>query len=184
MGSKNYVAAYPLVRLAMDCCLCLVAGHWVDNLHDFANHIIGGSRLLDYKAKNGKPLSDAFLRKKLHEKYPDLNVNEMYKQCSSWIHMSTLHVHSATHAIEHDDNNDDQLAIRVLIGGVKELPESEYISTTLSLFLTNAILCQLIVEWHNTKTIGKAKADQGFEGKLYRLGLPQITRYIREETKP
>ena len=180
MGSNNYVAAYPLVRLAMDCCFCLVGGHWVDNLHEFANHVIAGRKLSSYRAKNGEPLSDRFLRNKMDEKYPDLGVNEMYKQCSSWIHMSTLHVRSATQKIEHESSDNGQLGIQILVGGVRELPESEYIRTALSLFLTNAILCQLIIEWHNTKTVGKAEAAAGrFEGKLYSMELPQITRYVR-----
>lgn len=178
MNDRNYVAAYPLVRLAMDCCLCLVAGHFVDDLHDYANHVVGGGRLSSYKSKDGDRLRDVFLRNKLHEKYPDLNVNGMYEQCSSWVHMSSMHVHSATHGVEDGVDTTAGMAIRVNIGGVKELSESEYIGATLSLAITNAMLCQMIVEWHNTKMVGKAETDKDFEGKLYHVPMPVVTKYV------
>ncbi|MCY3624209.1 MAG: hypothetical protein OXH68_21185 [Gammaproteobacteria bacterium] len=180
MNERNYVASYPLVRLAMDCCLCLVAGHFVDDLNDYANHVVAGGRLSSYKSKDGDRLTDAFLRNKLHDKYPDLNVNGMYKQCSSWVHMSSMHIHSATHQVEDGDNDATSgMAIRVSIGGVKELSESEYIEATLSLAITNAMLCQMIAEWHNTKMVRKAETDKDFEGRLYHLPMPVVTKYVR-----
>lgn len=178
MRDRNYVAAYPLVRLVLDCCLCLGAGQHVDDIHDFALHVVGGGRVSKYKSKEGDALRDVFLREKLDERFPDLGVNRMYEQCSSWIHMSASHIHSATSALSEGGDDEDEMAISVRVGGVRKLPERGHIETALSLGVTNAMLCEMIIEWHNTKVVGNRRADEEIEGKLYALKLPKITKYV------
>lgn len=70
MKDRNYVAAYLLVRLAMDCCLCLVAGDFVDDLHDYANHVVGGGKLSSYKSNDGDQFRDAFFAQQAPRKVP------------------------------------------------------------------------------------------------------------------
>ena len=178
MQDRNYVAAYPMVRLALDCCLCLCAGHLVGDLHTFAMHVLDGGRVTDYKDKDGKLLSDTRLRRVLHEMHPEHDVNTMYKRCSAWIHMSTNHI-LTTASVSQD--TDGQRNIGVQLGYVKELPDEKHIETTLSLAMVNAMLCQLIVEWHNTKMVGKAESNKAFQGKLYAIKMPVLTKYVRPE---
>lgn len=84
------------------------------------------------------------------------------------------------HEVEDVDvDTTGEMAILVNVGGVKELSESEYMEATLSLAITNAMLCQMIVEWHNTKMVRKAETDKDFEGKLYHVPMPVVTKYVK-----
>ena len=131
MQDRNYVTAYPLVRLALDCCICLQAGHMVDNIYDFSLHIIGGGRPNKYKSNEGRELKDGYLVDKLSAKYPELGVSHLYSECSGRVHMSTSHIVSTTSVVETDER-----ALRIRVEVVRELPESEYIGTTLYLKLS------------------------------------------------
>jgi hypothetical protein len=87
---KNLIAAAPLVRLQLDNCLRFFASTLVDQPHDFAIQVLGGTRIDQMKDRSGKRLTDSYLKQLLsaHEPW----IDPVYKETSGFIHLSEKHI--------------------------------------------------------------------------------------------
>ncbi|MGQ5490865.1 hypothetical protein ACUH78_18665 [Thauera sp. ZXT1-4] len=91
--SYNIHALAPLLRVQLDGLLRLHAFRIVQNREDLARHVIKGSKLRNFKANDGKPLTDHYLVSSLKEELPW--VESMYDTLCGWVHFSESHVFTA-----------------------------------------------------------------------------------------
>src|ERR1700730_8800825 len=68
--ANNLIAAAPLVRLQLDNNLRFFASSLVDQPHDFAMKVLGGTRIDKMKDRSGKRLRDSYLVELLSSHHP------------------------------------------------------------------------------------------------------------------
>ncbi len=87
----NYICAASLVRLQLDSALRFSAVFLVPDQDDFAKSVSSGEAINKLKDRDGERLTDAYLVKKLNERYP--GVNECYGDGCGYVHFSDAHFH-------------------------------------------------------------------------------------------
>lgn len=85
--ARNLTCSGALVRLLIDNCLRLFAIYISDDEQKIAECIIKGKRISNLKDKNGKKLTDTYLKKQLG-KY-DEHIESVYDRASGFIHFSS-----------------------------------------------------------------------------------------------
>jgi hypothetical protein len=91
--SANLLAAAPLLRLQVDNCLRFYAAWLVEDPHDFALRVPGGSAVRDLRDASKQRMTDRFLVEKLSAEVPWLE--RVYQHTSGYVHLSDKHIFSA-----------------------------------------------------------------------------------------
>lgn len=92
--SINFISAAHLVRPHLDNYLRLSAAWLVEQPHDFANRIWKGDVIRKIKDREGKLMTDAYLKEKAAIDYPW--ISNVYEASSGFIHFSNKHIMNAT----------------------------------------------------------------------------------------
>ena len=114
---QNFICAAPLIRLQLDSALRVFAGFIVDNPRKFAEDVIKGEEIRNMKDRNGKQMTDWYLRnqltsdslRNLRANPDDFNnkkyawVEAVYKNTSGYIHLSDKHFFNTIHPSDHSD---------------------------------------------------------------------------------
>lgn len=89
----NYMPAGALVRLQLDTSLRFMAAWHVNNPHDFATAVLGGTRVDHLKDRSGKKLRDARL---VELAAPEgAWIARVYSETSGFVHLSDKHIFAA-----------------------------------------------------------------------------------------
>lgn len=86
LQNRNLTCAGALLRLQLDNCMRTYAAFIAQDKEAVVDCIISGNRIDKQKSKEGKPLSDAYLREALSKL--DNRFSDVYKQASGFIHLS------------------------------------------------------------------------------------------------
>lgn len=84
------MSAAALVRLQLDTAMRMFGLALVEDVEAAGIWLMNDNIYRKLKARTGEPLSDAFLHRKLNEKYPGLS--EAYEAASDYVHLSGRHI--------------------------------------------------------------------------------------------
>lgn len=113
---QNFICAAPLIRLQLDSALRVFAGTIVDSSRKFAEDVIKGEEIRNMKDRNGKKMTDRYLRNLLANS-DDFNKKEyawveaVYKNTSGYIHLSDKHFFNTIHPSDQLDDSDGYIEI-------------------------------------------------------------------------
>lgn len=117
---QNFVAAAPLIRLELDCCLRVSAAHLSEDLGTLAFEVMSGKAVRKLKDRDGELMHDTYLVRKMSERYPW--VQDVYTQTSGYVHLSEKHYFNAMQAGEKEGD------INIKISDIDAfIPDKEYI---------------------------------------------------------
>lgn len=139
--TKNMLCAGGLLRLQVDSLMRFNACWLVNEPHSLLGPLLRGERLSAFKSKNGKKLTDAYLKEELSKAYPW--VPSVYDATSGFIHLSKVHMFSIVEGVD-DAANTMSLGNREV--GEEELKEAveAFIEATRCVF-------HLVASWAATK---------------------------------
>lgn len=146
LGSMNFVAAVPLLRLQIDNCMRLAAAWFVDDPHHFALEILNGTPVRKQKDRSGKLMVDKYLLGKLAEEYPW--ASKVYGNTSGYIHLSEKHFFNAMHI----DSEKDGTVITKLSDYDEFVPEQSYVEVIEAFKAITDILLEYVYGWACTKS--------------------------------
>ncbi|MBO9126926.1 MULTISPECIES: hypothetical protein [unclassified Rhizobium] len=88
--AKNTLAAAALVRLQLDTAMRIFGLTLVDDVEAAGTWLMTDQSYRKLRSRENEPLTDAFLHRKLNERYPGLT--EAYEDGSAFVHLSGLHI--------------------------------------------------------------------------------------------
>lgn len=88
--TKNTLSAAALVRLQLDTAMRIFGLTLVDDVEAAGTRLMNDESYRKLRSRDNEPLTDAFLHRKLNEKYP--GITEAYEDASSYVHLSGLHI--------------------------------------------------------------------------------------------
>ena len=91
--TRNYVCAFPLVRLQVDNLLRFYAAFIVDEPQDFAMSVLDGCKIRDLRDRTGKRMTDAYLKSQMKKIIPW--IENIYDEASGFVHLSNRHIFSS-----------------------------------------------------------------------------------------
>lgn len=147
INSQNYLSAAHLVRTFLDNFLRLSALWLVDSPHDFAKEVWAGKRINTMKDRNGKVMTDSFLRDQAAKQYDW--ITNVYNETSGFIHFSNKHIVNAT-GISPTKKMTMQTVISKTDNGVSN--ESRLAAIACMIEICNCI-CDAVCGWIDTKRI-------------------------------
>jgi hypothetical protein len=106
--AKNFPCAAAILRMQIDTAMRVNALVLVEEPDTFCQAILDGQRFNTFKDTAGSRMTDAYLRKKLSEKYPI--INPVYEQTSDFIHLSGRHFCDAIFVV-----NDNMPEVKIVI---------------------------------------------------------------------
>ncbi|KKC31486.1 hypothetical protein [Devosia psychrophila] len=88
--AKNTLAASSLIRLQLDTGLRMFGLSLVDNVEAAGERLMNDEKYSKLKSRQGEPLSDAVLHRRLNQHYPGLT--KAYEATSAYVHLSSAHI--------------------------------------------------------------------------------------------
>jgi len=152
--NRNLVCAGALLRLQLDTAMRFAAAWQVQDPHEFALAVLSGKRVRDLKDQAGRKLTDAHLVALLGAEFAW--VPRVYEATSGYVHLSSVHLHSAITAV---DGEGDRQTFEMKISEIdKEMPADTYIEAIEAFAASTEILLQYVVGWIYTKSNPEAVA--------------------------
>ena len=137
--ARNIMCSGVILRLQIDTVLRFYASSLVSNPQEFAMAVLEGTPVRKMKAKDGKPLQDAYLVQKLGEEYSW--VPRVYKETSGYVHFSDKHMLTSLLP-------DAQRGFRIKVSPVDEdTPEELYLEILEAFFAATDILARYVESW-------------------------------------
>jgi hypothetical protein len=100
IDNRNSLVALSIVRMQLDTVLRLYALFWVADPEDFALKVLQGTQIDKLKAKDGKLLSDRYLKDRVSK--TNEWIPSVYKETSGYIHFSHRHIQAALEVIDRE----------------------------------------------------------------------------------
>ncbi|MBO9127936.1 MULTISPECIES: hypothetical protein [unclassified Rhizobium] len=88
--AKNTLSAAELVRLQLDTALRMFGLTLISDLEAAGRHLMNDGSYRKLRSHDNQPLTDAYLHRKLNERYPGLT--EAYEDASAFVHLTGLHI--------------------------------------------------------------------------------------------
>jgi len=88
---ENMFCGMPIVRFQIDTAMTLFGRRLVININDYVTHMMQGLERRKHRDRDGEPMTDAYLHRKLTGEYE--YTSELYSYSSGFIHFSTHHLH-------------------------------------------------------------------------------------------
>jgi len=148
---QNVLCANALLRLQVDSIIRFCACWLVDDPHSLLLPLLEDKPLSKIKSKDGKSLSDRYLRAEASKLYPW--INSVYKKTSGFIHLSMPHILAPVVGIE---NSSRSLTISVGKQG-RLWTEKGMIESTEAFIEATKCILHLAASWLVTKSEGAAK---------------------------
>lgn len=153
--NRNMLSAAPLLRLQIDNCSRFFASFIVKDPHAFAMSVMKGEKINKLKDQDGKPMSDAYLVKKLSNDEPW--VNRVYKEASGWVHLSDKHIFN-TFQVSPGNKLNGRIGLEDPF-----IPDSLYLEAIGAFKAATELLLKYISGWIYTKdnpqSVQKAKEE-------------------------
>jgi hypothetical protein len=110
----NFLCAASLFRLQLDSALRFSALSLVADPEDFAKKVASGEAVNKHKDRDGQQLRDAYLVKRLNERYPSMD--QCYEDGCKYVHFSDVHFY-------HVQGTTEDGKFRLQIGGDLEVTD-------------------------------------------------------------
>lgn len=157
---QNVLAAAPLLRLQLDSVIRFNACWLVDDPSDVVIALFNDQPLSKMKDRTGRAMTDSYLAAAAGERHPGLL--ELYKQASSFIHLSVRQLAAPMTIIDRDTRK-----VAFSLGeAVNWRLEDRLQAVEIFIDLTNALF-QLLYEWVENRRAYRRRAaslDAGNEG--------------------
>jgi hypothetical protein len=149
--ANNLIAAAPLVRIQLDNSLRFYASSLVDQPHDFAMKVLGGTRIDKMKDRSGKRLSDSYLVELLSAHHPWITL--VYKETSGFVHLSEKHIFNS---LKITDAEQRQILLKISDRD-EFVPESGYLEAVDVFTKTTRLALELASAWADQRNKPKAE---------------------------
>ncbi|WP_162915533.1 hypothetical protein [Paraflavitalea soli] len=147
--SKNYLSAAHLVRTLLDNYLRLSALWLVTEPHKIATQVWEGTPINKIADRDGKKMTDSYLRDKAAETYPW--ITNVYNETSGFIHFSNKHIMNAT--VPHKNK---KMTMVTYFGKFDhEVTNESRIEATACMIEICNCICHAIFGWVDTKRLEK-----------------------------
>jgi hypothetical protein len=155
IADRNSLVALSIVRMQLDTVLRLYALFWVADPEDFATEVFNGTPINKLKAKDGKILSDNYLKQRVTK--TNEWVPSVYKETSGYIHFSHRHIKAALEVIDRDTGH---VELRI---GAKDVGKSiSYYGQALRAFRhLNLIIPVAAEDWFSRLKQNEASSEIG-----------------------
>jgi hypothetical protein len=90
IGSRNFTASTPLIRLQLDNALRTAASAWCEDPQRFLDGLVEGTPIRRMKASDGEKMTDRYLCDRLAMHHPW--VKQLYEETSAFVHLSDKHM--------------------------------------------------------------------------------------------
>lgn len=114
LNNKNLTVAGIIIRAQIDICMRIYGLSLVEDKNKVCGEILLGKQLKKFKDKEGKSLSDGYLKSKLNEILD--GTERVYNKASGYTHFSDV-------AFSHSFIDLDSKAIKLQVGHIKESDE-------------------------------------------------------------
>ena len=141
---RNMIAAAPLLRMQLDNALRFSAAWMVKEPHEFAIKVLQGVPIKKMKGTDGNFLTDRHLVQAMSAEYPW--VENVYKNCSGYIHLSEKHIFNSMTLGEEDRTVTLKISDRD-----DWLPDSTYLEAIAAFAESTKILLKFAHGWAFTK---------------------------------
>lgn len=98
LETRNLACVGILVRTQIDNCMRIFAAFIAEDKPAFFDGFFKGKLIKDFKDDHGESMSDVVLRRRLEDH--DLQISEVYKKSSGYVHFSDVALHSSVTAME------------------------------------------------------------------------------------
>lgn len=147
LETANFLAAAHLVRPHLDNYLRLSAAWLVQDPHGFAANVWQGGIIRKMKDRDGKWMTDNYLKEKAAEDYPWMV--DVYEATSGFIHFSDKHIANAT-----TSNLEDDPRLMTFIGKVdNKVSYGSKLEATLGMIEISNCIARQVYGWIETKRI-------------------------------
>lgn len=145
--ARNFLTAFPLVRLQLDSALRLSAAWLVPDFDEFVDAMLQGKRVRDLQDRDGARMRDGYLVVKLDKDYPGLK--DVYNKVSGYIHLSEQHL------LRVFDHRSDEPTIHLTIDEQSErISEEMYLMAIQNFKAASEIVFHYLLLWWRTKDHG------------------------------
>lgn len=145
--SSNYISAAHLVRPHLDNYLRLFAAWLVSDPHKFAMQVWEGKAVRKLKDRDGKLLTDAYLKEKAKEEH--VWIEDVYNETSGFIHFSNKHIINATKLSSRKDRT-----LSTFIGKVDhEVSNHNRLEAIICMIQISNCIAEMIFGYIDTKRI-------------------------------
>nr|WP_314256219.1 hypothetical protein [uncultured Devosia sp.] len=160
--AKNSLAATALIRLQIDTALRIFGLSLVADLDVAGEHLMNDRSYRKLKSRDGKPLDDAMLHRKLDEYYRGLS--GVYERTSAYVHLTAAHIKTVL------SKRADTRILFFNLNGVEETPDDEWFIDMVDAFDQATRLAAEVIEdfmryryapAYNVCRIEKISADTG-----------------------
>ncbi|KAA8480057.1 hypothetical protein BDE36_2409 [Arcticibacter tournemirensis] len=147
IGTANFLSAAHLVRPHLDNYLRLSAAWLVTEPHTFANNVWKGEIIRKMKDRNGKLMTDRYLKDQAAIDYPW--ITSVYEATSGFIHFSDKHIANAIKLTK-----DKEQSLTTFIGKVdNEVSMEAKIEATIGMIEISNCIAKQVYGWIETKRI-------------------------------
>ncbi len=147
LSSANFLSAAHLVRPHLDNFLRLFAAWLVSDSHIFATNVWKGDIIRKMKDRDGKFMTDSYLKDKATEDYPW--IANVYEATSGFIHFSKKHITNATRL-----NDEQEATFTTFIGKVdNNVSYESKLEATIGMIEISNCIAKQVYGWVETKRI-------------------------------
>jgi hypothetical protein len=157
LTGKNMLCAGVILRLQLDTAMRFHAAWLVTSPHNFALQVLGGAKVRDLLATDGKKMTDTYLVQKLGEQYEW--VPRVYERTSGYVHLSATHIMSAL-SVTDEASRTITVSVSALDG---PLPQWIYEEAAEAFCATTDIILRYIHGWAYTKANPEAARAKPIE---------------------
>ncbi|WP_293299908.1 hypothetical protein [Pedobacter sp. UBA4863] len=146
IATSNYLSAAHLVRPHLDNYLRLSAAWLVNEPHTFATEVWKGGIIRKMKDRNGKLMTDAYLKEMAAVDHPW--ISDLYDGTSGFIHFSDKHIANATSVSQEDST------LTTFIGKIdNKVSHRSRIEATIAMIEISNCIAKMVYGWIETKRI-------------------------------
>jgi hypothetical protein len=140
--ARNLICAGALLRLQIDTASRFFASSLVDDPESFAESVLAGDHIDKIPDRDGEPMRDRYLVKKLAAQMRCEWLPRVYRETSGYVHFSDKHVHSTFTEVRGDHT------AGIKVGAVdKEWPEETYLEAVDAFIAAVQLYGDLLRDW-------------------------------------
>lgn len=149
--AKNTLSAAALVRLQLDTAMRMFGLTLVEDVEAAGSLLMNDESYRKLRTHSGEPLTDAFLHRKLDEKYPGLS--EAYEAASAYVHLSGRHIKTGLWS------RDGSPTLFFHLNGTDDARPAEWFADIIDSFdQATRLTADLIAEFFATRPDSEARA--------------------------
>ncbi|MEZ6016517.1 MAG: hypothetical protein R3F49_15475 [Planctomycetota bacterium] len=147
IADRNMICAGSLLRLQVDTALRFYAAYIVEDPHAFATEVLKGTRVDKLKDRDGKPMQDAHLVKRLAEAEALEWLPSVYRETSGYVHLSSKHLFNTFNSVDEATRT-----VQIKVGAADgDLPQDIYIEAVDAFIAATRLFMRYLHGWGLTK---------------------------------